>query len=153
MLPMTNLHLKKVLFIVFIVLLVLGLLIGGFFAFNTFIYNEKQGDDVPPQTTDAELLEVRIGESASALGVTLTPLDMLEDSRCPPNANCVTAGTVRLRATLESGLGTADQVFELDTPIATEAEEVTLVRVEPPLLKGSTIEASEYVFYFEVRKR
>ncbi len=95
----------------------------------------------------------RIGETVSMLGVSITPNEVLEDSRCPIDVTCVWAGTVRVSATLVSGLGKAVQEFTLGVPVTTEAEEITLVRVDPVTYAESDIEASEYSFFFKVSKR
>lgn len=104
-------------------------------------------------TTTFEQLETRIDQGATALGVKIVPHEVLEDSRCPANANCIQAGTVRVRATLESGLGSTEQVFTLGTPITTEAEVVTLVEVLPQAQPDLTIAPSDYMFIFEVARR
>lgn len=95
----------------------------------------------------------RIGETTSILGVSITPNQVLEDSRCPVDVTCIWAGTVRLSATVVSGLGKANQEFTLNVPVTTEAEEITLVRVDPGTHSQSKIEASEYSFFFKVSKR
>ncbi len=95
----------------------------------------------------------RIGETTSILGVSITPNEVLEDSRCPINVTCVWAGTVRISATLVSGLGKSTQEFSLGEPVTTEAEEITLVRVDPVAYTDADIEASEYSFFFKVSKR
>lgn len=119
-----------------------------------FVLNsESDIDALVGALNTGEHVEARIGAVAEALGVRVTPHEVLEDSRCPVDVECVHAGTVRVRATLASGLGTADQTFELNKPITTEAEFVTLVRVEPIAREGVAIEAHEYVFHFRIQKR
>ncbi|MDP3988622.1 MAG: hypothetical protein Q8P93_00070 [bacterium] len=98
-------------------------------------------------------IQTGIDQSASALNVMVTPHEVLEDSRCAVDVVCISAGTVRVRATLESGLGTANQIFQLNQPITTEAEDVILKRVEPEALQGVEIDPSDYVFIFEIKKR
>lgn len=99
-------------------------------------------------------LDAVLGETIAAYGVRITPERVLEDSRCPSDVECVWAGTVRLEARLESGLGTAAQVFTVGTPITTEAEAVTLVSVLPyPLSPGTAISPADYRFRFEITKR
>ena len=98
-------------------------------------------------------VSVGINESISGLGVTLTPKEVLEDSRCPLGVECIWAGTVRLQAALSSGLGTANQVFELGEPITTEAEIVTLVAVRPAPVSTIVINTNEYEFDFFIEKR
>jgi hypothetical protein len=110
-------------------------------------------DELISAINTAERIEIAIGESGPAIGVRITVHEVLEDSRCPIDVTCIWAGTVRVRATLESGLGTAEQVFELDTPITTEVEEVTLIQVGPFPEEGVSIEDSDYTFIFEIKKR
>jgi hypothetical protein len=101
----------------------------------------------------AETVEAAIDQGGSALGVKIVPKRVLEDSRCPTdNVACIQAGTVRVLATLESGLGTAEQTFELDKPVTTEAEVVTLIRVGPERQSTVTITPTDYQFFFRVEK-
>ena len=107
-----------------------------------------------PVATSSEmvLLEAQIGKSVSGLGVTITPLTIVEDSRCAIDVVCIQAGTVRVRTTLRSGLGTATQVFELNKSVTTEAEIIELVAVLPVRHAGISVEPSDYRFMFQVTK-
>lgn len=98
-------------------------------------------------------LEARIGQSVSALDVTITPKAVIEDSRCPADVQCIWAGRVRITVTLTSGLGTSDQEFTLGQTITTEAETVTLVEVTPAMKSNTDITPAQYRFIFEVKKR
>jgi hypothetical protein len=98
-------------------------------------------------------LEAKLGESVSAFGVTITPKEVLEDSRCPKGVQCIWAGRVRVLATLSSGLGTADQEFTLGDAVTTEAEEIAFASVTPAPLAGVEIRPEQYRFTFEVRAR
>ena len=101
----------------------------------------------------AERFEARIGQGGSAFGVTVVPETVLEDSRCPVDVTCIQAGTVRLRAELVSALGKGKQIFILGEPVTTEAEEVTLLRVNPEPRAGAPADPDDYRFVFEVKKR
>lgn len=98
-------------------------------------------------------IEVRMNQSASALGVTVVPHEVTEDSRCPVDVQCIWAGTVRLRTQLTSDSGTNVQVFVLGTPVTTEAQVVTLVDVLPAPQAGVSIPSGNYRFIFEIKKR
>lgn len=98
-------------------------------------------------------LQTRIDQGATGLDVKVVPLQVMEDSRCPTDVQCIQAGTVRVRALLTSGLGTAAQIFALNTPITTEAEIITLVDVTPVKVSTQSISSSEYRFTFKVEKR
>lgn len=148
--------------LIFWILGLATILILAFFFLNSYIYNEKQADEVVDGNfPDVILQEINKGKyiktslekEVELLGVKITPLEILEDSRCPTDVECIWAGTVRLRATLEGGLGTADQTFELHKTITTEAEEVTLVNVSPSPKSDTEISNEEYIFEFKVSKR
>jgi DNA-binding beta-propeller fold protein YncE len=115
----------------------------------------KCPEDAPPvdENKSSFILEARIEKSVSALGVTLTPQNIVEDSRCATDVVCVWAGTVRLRVLLKSGLGETLQIFKLGEPITTEAEEITLTEVKPAPLAKTTIAPQDYRFTFIVKKR
>ena len=100
-----------------------------------------------------EEVVVSINQSRSALGITIMPIKVLEESRCASDVQCIQAGTVRLQAKLTSGTGTANQEFKLNETITTEAEEITLVKVEPYPISTKKIQPSEYKFYFKIKKR
>jgi len=136
---------------------ILAVLVGGFFALNSYIYNEKQAE-VPPSVESEEqkdegIIVARIDEGGSALSVKVIPHEVLEDSRCPEGVTCIWEGRVLLRTTLESGLGTSSHVFTLGEPVTTEAEEITLIEVTPYPREGTLIAPSDYRFHFTVKKR
>lgn len=107
---------------------------------------------VLPQATST-MIRTTIGQKVSGLDVSLTPLEVTGDSRCPTDVQCIWAGTVKVRTRVKSGLGESTMVFELGKPITTEAEEVTLTEVLPQPKAGVKIKDSDYVFQFEVKKR
>lgn len=96
---------------------------------------------------------VGLGNTINLLGVGITPNSVLEDSRCPIDVTCVWAGTVRVSTTLVSGLGKSTQEFTLGVPVTTQAEEITLTRVDPVTSSGASPKESEYQFLFKVIKR
>ena len=106
-----------------------------------------------PTPRGSIFLEARMGQEVSGLDVRIVPLEILEDSRCPVDVQCIQAGTVRIRARLTSGLGEANQEFKLNQPVTTEAERITLIAVSPSPKAGINIKDSDYRFSFEVAKR
>lgn len=72
---------------------------------------------------------------------------MIEDSRCPANANCVWAGRVVLRATISGGRWkrSLDLVMGQPTHVADGA--LTLVSVAPAKRIGS-VKRRDYRFEF-----
>lgn len=114
---------------------------------------KEAAPSTPPPSLTSERIETRIGQEASALDVKIKPLEVLEDSRCPLDVQCVWAGTVRVQTILGSGLGEGDQVFELGQEITTEAEIIKLVEVLPAPPAGQEIGEDDYRFFFEISKR
>jgi hypothetical protein len=104
-----------------------------------------------PMTEDTLLL--RMAETGETLDVSITPRELLEDSRCPADVQCIQAGTVRIMATISSGLGTGEQELELGQTITTEAELVTLTDVIPMTEADQEVADSEYMFEFTIEKR
>lgn len=105
-----------------------------------------------PETKPVSV-EAALGETVNGLGVSITPLAVVEDSRCPADVQCIQAGTVRLSARVVSGLGTSTPEFKLGQPITTETESITLTAVAPQSMAGVAIPDTAYVFTFEVTKR
>ena len=120
--------------------------LGGLWAINV-------RTAVAPTNNGLVSLDARIGQEGKSLEVSITPLVVVQDSRCPVGVQCIWAGTVKLTARLGSGLGTATQEFTLGEPITTEAEMVTLKEVFPAPQAGVTIPEGDYLFRFEVAKR
>jgi len=58
---------------------------------------------------------VRLGETFDVGGIRITPLAVLEDSRCPEGVQCIQAGTVRVKTRLEYGRASKEVVYELWT--------------------------------------
>lgn len=106
-----------------------------------------------PTPEGVSTISVKLGEEASLEGESLTPLQVLEDSRCPLDTECIQAGTVRILAELSSGLGVSEQIFILGEPITTEVNSFTLAEVDPEMEQGSAVAPEDYVFTFVVEKR
>ena len=108
----------------------------------------------PPQAEAAAsanvLVSARLGERASAGGLRLTPLRIQEDSRCPADATCVQAGTLRLEARLESESVTAHRLLTLDQPISFAGRRVELVAGCPYPLASRPVPPAERRFVFAV---
>jgi len=82
------------------------------------------------------IARARIGQTVYVDGPKVTPLAVLEDSRCPMNARCVWAGQVRLSVKVHLGKG--DQVREIVTgkPISVADGILELVEVTPDRVAG-----------------
>lgn len=100
-----------------------------------------------PQSPPREDGIARLGESTYVDGPLVTPLRVVEDSRCPINARCVWAGRVILHVrvaghqALDLALGESQQVAD---------GALTLVSVTPDQIagEGPEIDPADYRFTF-----
>lgn len=110
-------------------------------------------EEVPAQVVKGNIADARLGEHVTLGAVRITPLRVIEDSRCPQDVQCIQAGTVSVEVQVEGGLGTSTATMLVNTPITTEAETVTLVEVTPLPEAGTATEDSSYRFTFRVEPR
>ncbi|MDB5188083.1 MAG: hypothetical protein JWO50_603 [Candidatus Kaiserbacteria bacterium] len=107
----------------------------------------------PSVNATSSTVHTTVGQKVTGLGVTITPIEVVEDSRCPANVNCIWAGTVKVRTKITSAMGTSEMVLELGVPTTTEAEIVTLTEVTPQKVPQETIPISSYRFVFTITKK
>lgn len=95
------------------------------------------------------LARAALGEAVQVDGPRVTPLQVLEDSRCPMNARCVWAGQVRLKVRVH--LGARDEERELTSgkPIPVADGALELVEVQPDRVAGETLDPKNYRFGFK----
>lgn len=99
--------------------------------------------------------KTQIGGITGGLGISVAPLEILEDSRCPINVTCIQAGTVRIRTNvlITRSPYSEDSVmteFNLGEPLILNKASVTLIEVSPEPNAGIKIKDSDYVFRFEI---
>lgn len=104
---------------------------------------------------DDGLAWARLGQRVMVSGpVRVTPLRVLEDSRCPMEARCVWAGQVRLLVRIAVGRGHAVRQITSNTPIAAGNGMLELVSVMPPQSTQHPPRPRDYRFGFSfTRKR
>lgn len=141
--------------------------IGAVAAASVFLAPKEPTIAVLPNVEEAQIPEaptepavlpygkvtLALGQEAMFKDIRITPLSIIEDSRCPTNVQCIQAGTVRVRTQIVSGLGTSTEVIELGKSITTEAETVTLESVTPAKITTREISSSDYRLTFLVAKR
>jgi hypothetical protein len=82
-------------------------------------------------------------------GPYVTPLAVLEDSRCPMNARCVWAGRTRLTVKIDLGSRSETREIATDAPIQVADGELSLVEVLPDRMAGEQAEMQKpYRFGF-----
>ena len=68
--------------------------------------------------TDPEMVNIQIGEQkVTTTGkITVNFIEVMEDSRCPANVNCIWAGNARVKISLKRGRSSA-KTFELNSTL------------------------------------
>ena len=102
-----------------------------------------------PQRQYANGPTAPLNEVATLDGLTVKPLAVLEDSRCPALVQCVWAGRVRISAEI-SGSGTRE--LTLGEPVAVNGGTLTLVDVRPSKRTPEAIPPREYEFTFTFQR-
>jgi hypothetical protein len=83
------------------------------------------GGNTPSRGIDLnQEVVVGIGESVlvNGEGTTMTAGAILEDSRCPANADCISAGRIRVRFQIVNNKGTFSQEASLPQPLVETTE-------------------------------
>ncbi|MFC3174813.1 hypothetical protein ACFOD9_11175 [Novosphingobium bradum] len=106
------------------------------------------GGCISIRTVDDGIARARIGERVAQGGVSIVPLALLEDSRCPAGVTCIQAGTVRIAADI-AGVRTE---LALGQPASVAGASVSLVEVYPQHRKDITYYPDEYRFGFRVTR-
>lgn len=77
-------------------------------------------------------------------GVYITPLEVISDSRCPQDVQCIWAGELTLKVRLEKGSVSKEVVIKLHTPYDFQGERIVLAYAS-----NKTNSPSDYQFMFE----
>jgi hypothetical protein len=94
-----------------------------------------------------------LGQVAVVDGLQIRPIELVEDSRCPANVQCVWAGRVTVRARMNGPGWTQIRDFELGVPQAVDELRVVLSQAEPPKAVPGPIDPRAYRFTFAVSRR
>jgi hypothetical protein len=110
---------------------------------------------IPHASSTAQEMTVvtHLNQKIKPLTASITPLAVIEDSRCPHGVQCIQAGTVRVQVKIESPTGTSMEEFSLGGIITTENEILTLVSVRPEKEATQTINPNDYEFVFRAALR
>ena len=87
-----------------------------------------------------------LGERVYVDGPAVTPIEVLEDSRCPAIAQCVWAGQVRIRAKIHLGSGETVRELTSGKPIPVADGSLELVEVKPAMTSKAAIAPGDYRF-------
>ena len=91
------------------------------------------------------------GQSTRVGSLVVTPLSLVEDSRCPINARCIWAGRLVLTTRIDGPGWRETAPLELGKPYATHGTGLALVSAEPGKMAGSPPSPPASLFGFEPR--
>ena len=95
----------------------------------------------------------RFGQTANVDGLRVTPLRLLEDSRCPRGVQCVWAGQVRISVSVRDRSGVDTSELTLGQPVNDARRELELIEVSPERLADRQIRLPDYRFTFRTISR
>lgn len=110
-------------------------------------------DGTPNENLVVPAGPIKIGESVTLSGVTITPLSVTEESRCPIDYRCIQAGTVKVSTRIKSSSASVTQEIELNKPATVGENIITLTSVTPYPKGGTSIAPSDYRFEYGVKNK
>lgn len=114
----------------------------------------------PNRVFEAGQMEMHVGESLDDVqsGSALTFVEIVQDSRCPADATCITSGFIKVRFLVEQGEITRDEVLTLgdmqtgDTStMAIGGFTVTLAEVNPYPLASAPVDYADYTVTLDLQ--
>ncbi len=106
--------------------------------------------DCPIVQGKTESISLGLGKTGTIASITITPKEIISDSRCPVGVQCVWEGTVDVKTSLVSKDLKSEEVIRLNSPVKFGDQTITLVKVTPGQKSGVKVQDSEYLFTFEV---
>ena len=103
--------------------------------------------EAPPMSEDG-IARAGLNERVYVDGPYVTPLQVLEDSRCPMNARCIWAGRTRISIRIDLGSRSETREIATDAPIQVADGQLSLVEVQPDLMAGEEVDQGKYRFGF-----
>ena len=107
----------------------------------------------------AKQVEVQIGHETRIrnAGIRLKFIDLIEDSRCPTDTQCIWAGNAKIKISL-SNAGRLPKIFEINTGLKPQSivfagYEIKIIRLTPAPASNIRIRKDGYVATFAVTKR
>lgn len=92
---------------------------------------------------------IAIGESQQLPGIVVEPLEVLEDSRCPIEADCIWEGEVRINTQLTLGHEVITSELTTQQPLRINGGDLHLVEVAPDAsTQWPQLEDGNYRFRF-----
>ncbi len=94
-----------------------------------------------------------VGETATINGLSVTLEEIVQESRCPVDAECIESGATTLRVTLENSETTTTNIASDEVPYTFGGYEIAITDIKPPLLSDREIDQTDYSIVFEVAEQ
>lgn len=101
-------------------------------------------------TPEVETTVAALNQRILTDGVHLTPLEVVSDSRCPIDVQCIQAGTVSVRTRIEVGTNSETVILTLAKATTFVGKNITLTSATPAKSSKQTILPADYRFEFKV---
>ena len=105
-----------------------------------------------PIDTPVRTVTIALNGVINVRGESIRPVEVVEDSRCPADAQCIWAGTVRVKLLITTQRGEIEQIVSLDNTVSSDTQTIKLTGVAPARNAGDSVDPKDYVFTFEVRR-
>ena len=102
---------------------------------------------MPPPPGDG-VARAGLGQTVYVDGPSVTPIKVIEDSRCPHGVKCIWAGELRIRIRIALGSGDSTREVTLGKPERVADGTLELVEAKPYPTRDRTIETADYRFGF-----
>ncbi len=106
----------------------------------------------PLPDADTASVLTTVGQKMTALNVSITPVKVLEDSRCPEDVQCIQAGRARISAKIESAEGSSTEEMEVGETIQFGSYAIKFDALNPTPKSSGSVPSSSYRFVFTVTK-
>ncbi len=127
------------------------IVVYGFFdTGNTFWVDNFEVAKNPDPTTG----EIKFGQSVFINGVLITLNNIVSDSRCPANAQCIWAGSVSASVSLKSDTDKDTVIIDsAKDPIGFDSFLISIIDVKPDKLISGKLDPEKYILTFKVVSR
>jgi len=130
------------------ILLVIGLVLLNY---SKKLENSSQVPLTPDIPKSQNVYESSFDRAIFTFGITVVPIEVVEDSRCPEDVQCIQAGTVRINVRIGDEIETTEKIITLGEKEVFGDISVRLIDVKPYPNSKKTIERDDYVFTFEIK--
>lgn len=126
--------------------IIIGLGIVAIVGLGLYAFNQNK---TQPPTSEAES---QLGETLTSEDIQVTPIAIVEDSRCPTDVQCIWAGRLVVKTELKSGTVLETRDMELGVGTTFQDKEITLASATPHPKSGKLIDKNDYRLKYNVEK-